>query len=123
MVVFAEVGFVYDEQGVRRPAASLSPHDAAALLAKNRDMGAGPVEPATVGGVRGYSVELTPRRPDNMLGRTVVYYVASDRSYRVSFVRVDGVLLAITAVSIHRPPDKAFAEIEPVIGSVRFAAA
>ena len=120
VVVFAEVGFVYDEQGVRRPADGMSPHAAAALLAANRDLRPGTVEPATVGSARGFSVELAPRRPDNMLGRTVVYLAATDRSYRVTFLRVDGTLLAITAVAIHRPPEQAFSRAEPVIRSVRF---
>jgi hypothetical protein len=120
VVVFAQVGFVYDKQGVRRPADSLLSHDAAGLLANNHDMGAGPVEPATVGGVRGFSVELTPKQPDNLFGRTVVYTVATDRAYRVTFVRAGGQLLAVMAVAIHRPPTKAFAEAAPVIRSVRF---
>ena len=121
VVVFAAVGFVYDEQGVRRTVDGMSPHDAAATLAANHDLGAGPVQPATIGGVQGTSVELTPRAADNIFGRTVVYSVATDRAYRVAFVREGGQLLVVMAVAIHRPPTKAFAEAEPVIRSVRFA--
>jgi hypothetical protein len=99
----------------------MTPRQAAQVLAANHELGPGPLRPATVGGVNGVSIELTPRTADDIFGRTVVYTVAKDRSYRLTFLHTPESMLVIMAVAIHRPPDAAFARAGRVVDSVRFA--
>jgi len=121
VVVFADLGFVYDGQGVRRDVAAMTPGEAAAVLAANPVLGAGPVTPTKVGGVEGAAVELTPRGGQHIFGRTVTYTVLRSRSYRLTFLETPGSMLVIMAVAIHRPPDATFALAKQVMDSVEFA--
>jgi hypothetical protein len=120
VVVFSAPAYVYDRQGVRRDAAGMAPRVAASTLAANADLGAGPVQAATVGGEAAATVQLIPTAAVGLFGGEFPYTTAVGTAYRVTFVAVNGTLLVVMAVSRERPFGPGFADAQGVTRSVSF---
>lgn len=120
VVAFGAPGFVFDRQGVRRDVEGMTPHEAAGMLAANRDLRPGKVEPETVDGLRGATVVLTPRVETNVFGKTGNYTALVGSSLRITFVRVHGEMVVVMAVARAKPFDRWFTEGERVIRTVSF---
>jgi hypothetical protein len=120
VVVFSRPSYVYDRQGVRRPVDGPA-RAALTTVAANPLLHPGPIRPASVDGIAGASVRLNPTGMAGLFGGEFPYTTAAGTSYRLTFLRVAGNLVAVMAVARQRPFAGSFAEAERVIRSISFA--